>query len=89
MFGRKDGSGTLRRIQRCWLRYLLALLALGSCLGPLGFGGSRWDLAGFGVVFVAVCLLHARRALRPGVRLVSSMRGGESLTDAGPQPTSR
>lgn len=77
MFGRGDRYGALRRIQRCWLRYLLVLVAVGSWLGPLGFGRSRWGLAAFAVVFVAGSVPLARRVLRPSVRLVESMHGSK------------
>ena len=77
MFGRRDRSSAIRRIQRCWLRYLVVLVAAGSWLGPAGFGGSRWELAAFVVAFVAACVPLALRTLRPSVRLVNSTHGSE------------
>jgi hypothetical protein len=69
----KHRSDGLRRIQRCWLRSLVALIAVGVWLGPLGFGKSRWDLAEFLAVFVGASVPLAARALRPSVRLLNSM----------------
>ena len=42
-------------------------------MGPLGFGKSRWELAAFLAVFVAVSVPLAARALRPSVRLLNTM----------------
>jgi hypothetical protein len=63
----------LRRIQGCWLRVLIVLVAVGVCLGPIGLGRSRLGLGAFLAVFVAVSVGILARALRPRVRLADSM----------------
>ena len=44
---KRPSNEQLRRIQRCWLRALVALVAVGVWLGPDGLGKSRWGLAAF------------------------------------------
>jgi hypothetical protein len=63
----------LRRIQRCWLRAVVVLVAVGVWLGPIGLGGSRLGLGAFLAVFVGTSVPIILRALRPGTRLADSM----------------
>jgi hypothetical protein len=77
MFGRRKRPNALRRIQQFWLCGFLALVAVGTWLGPRGFGRSRWALAAFALAFVVASVrvaLRALGALRPGVQLVDSLR---------------
>jgi hypothetical protein len=73
---KRSSNAQLRRIQRCWLRALVVLVAIGVWLGPEGLGKSRWGLATFLAVFVAACVPMVARALRPGVRLADPMSTG-------------
>ena len=70
---KRPSNEQLRRIQRCWLRALVALVAVGVWLGPDGLGKSRWGLAAFLAAFVAASVPMVARALRPSVRLADSM----------------
>jgi uncharacterized membrane protein YedE/YeeE len=81
MIGRGSRADAIRRIQRWWLRSVLALAAVGFLLAPLGFGSSRWQLFGFVVMFVAASVPAAARVLRPRVKLVDTMHGSATEAD--------
>ena len=70
---KRPSNEQLRRIQRCWLRALVALVAVGVWLAPDGLGKSRWGLAAFLAAFVAASVPIMARARRPSVRLADSM----------------
>ena len=83
---KRPSDEQLRRIQRCLLRALVVLVAVGAWLGPDGLGKSRWGLAAFLAAFVAASVSMVARALRPSVRLADSMNqlGRPSRRRSGP-----
>lgn len=80
-------SEELRRIQRCWLRVLVVLVAVGVWLGPVGLGGSRLGLGAFLAVFVGVSVPMILRALRPSTRLADSMNQLEAHPRSAQHPS--
>lgn len=76
----------LRRIQRCWLRAIVVLVAVGVWLGPIGLGGSRLELGAFLAVFVGTSVPVILRALRPSTRLADSMNQLEAQPRSAQHP---